>query len=167
METALWILFAAMAFALSFEFDKDIEIYKFNATGWPRFILILTVLAALGHLYTSWRDIGAGSPVAADDDSQTEASGRLSVIAMLVLPLVYAWLLQDVGFYLLTPIFIFLLLWLTGERRWQALLSVTVALYGFLLLVFARWLFLNLPIGTAEPFYSMSNWFLELIRTGV
>lgn len=169
LETALWIIFAVVAYALSFEFDKDIEIYKFNATGWPRVILILTVLAALGHLITSWREISAGRSVI---DEELEPlgggtwSGRLQVFGMLLLPLIYAYFLQDIGFYILTPIFIFLLLLFAGERRWKFLVGITVLLYAFLLLIFARLLFLNLPIGTAEPFYSISNWWLEIIRIG-
>jgi hypothetical protein len=169
LETALWILFAVIAYTLSFEFDKEIEIYKFNATGWPRAVLILTVLAALGHLITSWRDIAAGRAVVDDELEPLGGgtwSGRLQVFGMLLLPLAYAYLLQDVGFYILTPIFIFLLLLLAGERRWKFLIGITVVLYFLLLLIFARLLFLNLPIGTAEPFYSISNWWLEIIRIG-
>lgn len=168
-ETALWILFAAIGYALSFEFDKDIEIYKFNATGWPRVVLILTVLAALGHLVTSWRDISAGASVVDEEQEPLGGGtwgGRIRVISLLVLPLIYAYLLQDVGFYILTPFFILGLLLLAGERRIKYLLGITVVLYGFLLLIFARLLFLNLPIGTAEPFYSISNWWLEIIRIG-
>ena len=168
IETALWIIFAVVAYVLSFDFDKDIEIYRFNATGWPRVILILTILAALGHWINSWRDIehGVALPGGDDDAGDTSSGARWSMLAMLVLPLVYAYLLQDVGFYILTPIFIALILFIAGERRWKVLLTVSVALYVFLLLLFARWLFLNLPIGTAEPFYSVSNWFLEIIRIG-
>ena len=85
---------------------------------------------------------------------------------MLILPLVYAYLLQAVGFYILTPIFIFAILFIAGERRPKMLIGVTVVLYLLLLLLFARWLFLNLPIGTTEPFYSISNELLNIIRIG-
>jgi hypothetical protein len=169
IETALWIIFAVVAYALSFEFDKDIETYKFNATGWPRVVLILTVLAALGHLLTSWRDVEANMALAraeAAERGETDWSGRLRVLAMLILPLIYAYLLQDVGFYILTPFFIFLILFIGGERRIKWLLGVTFVLYGLLLFIFARLLFLNLPIGTAQPFYNISNWMLEIIRIG-
>jgi hypothetical protein len=169
IETALWIIFAVVAYSLSFDFDQNIETYKFNATGWPRVVLFLIVLAAIGHLFTSWRDVEANIAAAkasGGEIGQTTWGGRLRVLAMLILPLVYAYLLQDVGFYILTPIFIFLILLIGGERRIKWLLGITFALYGFLLFIFARLLFLNLPIGTAQPFYNISNWMLEIIRIG-
>ena len=47
-EAAFWLLLAIVFFAVSFSFNQPIEIYKFGATGWPRVILFLMALIALG-----------------------------------------------------------------------------------------------------------------------
>ncbi|MEC9011402.1 MAG: tripartite tricarboxylate transporter TctB family protein, partial [SAR324 cluster bacterium] len=54
VETLVWLLTAVVFFVYSFEFNQEIEIYKFGATGWPRVILGLFLLVTLGnfiHLY--------------------------------------------------------------------------------------------------------------------
>ena len=56
VEVAFWLLIAAIFFSVSFNFNQPIEIYKFGATGWPRVILILIGLAALGNLYHSLKN---------------------------------------------------------------------------------------------------------------
>ncbi len=49
-EVVFWIGFAALAYYFSFEFDQEIEIYLFGASGWPRVVIALIVLAALCQL---------------------------------------------------------------------------------------------------------------------
>ena len=44
IETAIWLLFFVVFFIASFEFNQPIEIYKFGATGWPRTILLLSLI---------------------------------------------------------------------------------------------------------------------------
>ncbi|NDA08918.1 MAG: tripartite tricarboxylate transporter TctB family protein, partial [Alphaproteobacteria bacterium] len=56
VETGIWIFIFALFFAYSFEFNKEIEIYKFGATGWPRSILFLLILVGMGNLYYAWNN---------------------------------------------------------------------------------------------------------------
>ena len=39
IESTVWVSLVILLFAFSFEFDKEIEIYKFGAAGWPRAVL--------------------------------------------------------------------------------------------------------------------------------
>ena len=48
VETAIWFVIVAVFFGFSFEFDQPIEIYEFGATGWPRVVLLMLLLAAIG-----------------------------------------------------------------------------------------------------------------------
>jgi hypothetical protein len=170
LEAGLWIGFALFAFIYSFEFNKDIETYRFNATGWPRMVLVLIVLAALAHLFQIYRDsalqevAGEGESDAGSDAASRTPGRRLRLLAMLTLPLVYAYLLAPVGFYVLTPIFIFLLLLLAEERRWRYLISVSLGIYAALVFVFGKLLYLSLPVGNVQIFYDFSNWLLTFIQ---
>ncbi len=50
VEVLLWLLLAALLYAWSFDFDREIEIYKFGASAWPRVIILLIAIAAIGQL---------------------------------------------------------------------------------------------------------------------
>ena len=50
VETSVWIAIISVFFAFSFEFDQEIEIYIFGATGWPRAVLGILLLVVLGIL---------------------------------------------------------------------------------------------------------------------
>ena len=168
IETGLWIALAVLAFVFSQSFAQNIEIYRFNATGWPRAIIVLILIAIAANLYQTWRH-GSESRVMLgnDGEEETQPLTPLSIArigTMLLLPIVYAFLLPTVGFYILTPLFIFALLLLMGERRPVTLALVTFGIYGLLVFFFGKLLYLNLPVGTWQPAYDFSNWFLTVIR---
>lgn len=58
IEAALWLSLAVFLYARSFGFDREIEIYKFGASGWPRAVLLLIVIAAVGQLAYNWKTGG-------------------------------------------------------------------------------------------------------------
>ena len=78
VEAVLWLGMVLILYIYSFEFDKEIEIYKFGASAWPRTILLLIAVAAIGQLATQWlRGDGAASSMigqASDDGSGEVAS---------------------------------------------------------------------------------------------
>ncbi len=168
-EVGFWLALAAGAFALTFNFNQELDIYRFGADGWPRAVVFIIIVSVLGQAYHDWRfgkrhhetedeadDDGAG------DSRDVTYYGRMG--AALGLPIVYALLLPAVGFYVTTPFFIAAFLYAAGERRWKWLVLVTVCLYVGLVFAFARLFYIGLPVGTAQPFYDISNWLLVLIR---
>jgi hypothetical protein len=168
VEAGLWIAFAIFAYIYTFEFDKDIETYRFNATGWPRGVLLCIVLAALAHVYQVYRDrsTAAGRDAFDAQEADEEEGPRQywRLFAMLGLPVVYAFLLEPIGFYALTPVFILLFLILAEERRWPYLIGISLGLYAILVFVFGKLLYLSLPVGNVQIFYDFSNWILTVIR---
>lgn len=100
VEAALWLTLVVVLYVYSFEFDKEIEIYKFGASAWPRTILLLIAIAAIGQLATQWKrgDGGSDSMIgqASDDGSEdTDDSDHHSVrwyiwtFFLLAIPFVY------------------------------------------------------------------------------
>ena len=47
VEAVIWFLIVAIFFGYSFEFNQKIEIYEFGATGWPRVVIFMLLLAAV------------------------------------------------------------------------------------------------------------------------
>ena len=50
VEAAIFLGIVAVFYGFSFEFNQDIEIYRFGATAWPRVVIFLLLVAALGNL---------------------------------------------------------------------------------------------------------------------
>lgn len=104
VEAVLWLVLAAFLYAYSFGFDRDIEIYKFGAVGWPRALLLLVTIAAVGQLAYHWKAgagdrAASGMPDAASDDR--DAAPRHATLQwylwtffLLSLPLAYLLLPQ-------------------------------------------------------------------------
>jgi hypothetical protein len=228
VEAGLWLSLCLFLFVYSFEFDRDIEIYKFGATAWPRTIILLMVIAALGQLAHHWLKgdeatsdfIGAaaddGSEEAAHEAHNEGLGWYLSTLALLsipfiymrvpdwiasqigtdgtglhliriicaviltaiiiyylrihrvrvalVLPLFFAALLEDFGFYSLAPLFIVGVMYMFGERRPKWMLSIMALIYGLLLLFFVKVLYVGLPVGNIRPFYDIGSWVVTVLQ---
>jgi len=228
VEAALWLSLCLFLYIYSFEFDRNIEIYKFGATAWPRAIILLMAIAAIGQLAHHWyKGDEASSDIisAAVDDGAEEAAHEahnegfkwyLSTIGLLAIPFVYmrvpdwiaaafgagadglhllriavaailtavvvyfirlhrvrvtlmlplffAALLEDFGFYTLAPFFIVGIMYLFGERRPKPMLLVMALIYGLLLMLFVNILFVGLPVGNIRPFYDIGSWVVTVLQ---
>lgn len=228
VEAALWLSLCLFLYIYSFEFDQNIEIYKFGATAWPRAIILLMAIAALGQLAQQWQrgdEATSGFVGAAADDGAEEAAHEahneglkwyLSTLALLsipfiymrlpdwiasligadgsdlhllriicaviltavivyylrihrvrvalVLPLFFAALLEDFGFYTLAPFFIIGVMFMFGERRPGWMLSIMGLIYGLLLLLFVKILYVGLPVGNIRPFYDFGSWVVTILQ---
>ncbi len=173
LELAFWLALAGIAYGFSFEFSREIEMYKFGAAGWPRLVILMIVLTAFAQLFSVIRGAEShartgfasaqGSIFDAVREHGTGFAIRLSLT--LALPLVFAGLLQYVGYYTTAPLFLAGYLYLTGERRIKWLIAVPFGIYAVLTVLFTRFLYVGLPIGYWHPFYDFSNWLIVLLRS--
>ena len=228
VEAALWLTLCLFLYVFSFEFDKDIEIYKYGASAWPRTIILLIAIAAIGqliHHYFKGDQVSSEMISAAVDDGAEEAAHEahhenlkwyLSTLGLLAIPFVYmlvpdwiaaglsleatglhitriivaailtviivyyiashrvrialtlplffAALLQDFGFYTLAPFFIIAVMFVFGERRWKPMVAVMCLLYGILMLMFVNILYVGLPTGNIRPFYDIGTWIVTVLQ---
>ncbi len=170
IETTFWLGFALFAYAFSFSFDREIEIYRFGAAGWPRAVILLLVLAAVCQLAQSLlrpedpREEAEAEPGPSEPAAAREHGYLARVALTLLLPLIYASILDYTGFYVTTPLFLALYLFVIGERRIKFLILVPLFIYLLLLLFFTKLLFVNLPVGNWHPFYDISHWLLVQLR---
>ncbi len=90
------------------------------------------------------------------------ASHRVRIA--LTLPLFFAALLQDFGFYTLAPFFIVAVMFVFGERRWKPMIAIMCVLYGILLTMFVNILYVGLPTGNIRPFYDIGTWVVTVLQ---
>jgi hypothetical protein len=228
VEAGFWLGLCLFLYVYSFEFDKNIEIYKFGASGWPRAIILLMAIAAIGqliHHYLKGDETSSQIISAAVDDGSEEAAHEahhetvkwyLSTFALLAIPFIYmrvpewiagtaepgdaglhtarlivaailiaivvyfirhhrvrvalmfplffAALLEDFGFYTLAPFFIVGVMYLFGERRTKPMLLILALIFGFMLTMFVKILYVGLPVGNIEPFYSIGSWVVTVLQ---
>ncbi len=166
-EVFVWIAFAAFAYAMSFTFDREIEMYKFGAAGWPRVVIGLIVVAAVGQFL---QNLKAGRPTGHQDTGdfvKSSQHGPQFYVRMgitLALPIVYASLLNGTGYYFTTPLFLAAYLYMTGVRQVRPLILVPLVIYVVVTFTFTRILYVGLPTGYWPGFYDFSNWLIVLIR---
>jgi hypothetical protein len=168
IEAIFWLALAVIFFSVSFQFNQPIEIYKFGATGWPRVILFLTAVVAIGNFYQAYTKgaVAQKGRVGASEEAETvhykSFSQYLQTAWLLILPLIYAVTLKPVGFYCGTPFFIALIMVAWGERRVSFIIYNTLIIYGLLLLLFMVVLNAPLPQGNVSPFYDVSAFILRM-----
>ncbi|MEM6941442.1 MAG: tripartite tricarboxylate transporter TctB family protein [Pseudomonadota bacterium] len=165
IEAAIFLLIVAVFYGFSFEFNQPIEIYRFGATAWPRVVIFLLLIAALGNLWYQYKHGSASQATIGQSDDEADLSepGALPrIIAVLLTPFVFAMLLKPVGIYFSAPFFIALIIWLFGERRWKATLVMTALIYVIFIGLFLVILNAPLPQGNTSPFYDFSAWILTL-----
>lgn len=166
IEGAVFLFIVALFYGFSFQFNQPIEIYRFGATAWPRVVLLLLLLATLGNLWFQYRNGSASQATigqGAQDEVDLSTPGlKLRILMVLLTPFVFAWLLKPVGIYFSAPFFIAAVIWLFGERRWKAILVMTLVIYCLFIGLFLVILNAPLPQGNVSPFYDFSAWILTL-----
>ena len=169
IEGFVFLLIVAVFYAYSFEFNQVIEIYIFGATAWPRVVIGLLLIATMGNLYHQYKNGSAAQSglvgMVGADENPTDFGNRstlLRMIAVLLTPFIFAWLLKPVGIYFSAPFFIAIIMLLFGERRWKSILIVTSVIYVIFLGLFLVVLNAPLPQGNMSPFYDFSAWILKM-----
>ena len=168
IEAIVWLVIISIFYAYSFEFNQEIEIYRFGATAWPRVVILLLLLAMMGNLYYQFKHGSAaqGSQLGQSDNDEgadfRDMTTTLRMMAVLFTPFLFAWLLRPVGIYFSAPFFIAAVMLLFGERRWKAILTMTAIIYVIFIGLFLVILNAPLPQGNVSPFYDFSAWMLTM-----
>lgn len=166
-EVGIWLVIVGVAYGFTLEFDRDIEMYRFGAAGWPRLIILLIALGAFGQFLQDLRkaqDKPAAERGERDPAVEHDWYFFVRMGLTLALPVVYASLLQGMGFYFLTPFFLIGYLYLTGEHRVVPLILVPLVIFGVITFIFTRLLYVGLPVGYWPGFYDFGNWVIIMAR---
>ncbi len=165
VEAVVFLLIIAIFYGFSFEFNQPIEIYRFGATAWPRVIIGILLLATLGNIWFQYKYGSSSQSTIGKSDDVADFSDRSTITRMAVVlltPFIFAWLLKPVGIYFSAPFFIAAIMWLFGERRWKAIIIMTIVIYVLFIGLFLVILNAPLPQGNVSPFYDFSAWILKM-----
>ena len=153
IEGAGWLLFVIFAFIYTFQFDDPLPVYDLGPAFWPRIVLAIMFIAAVGMLYPIVRHYRGSSSrmdqTTTNQDDVLERSMQIRIALLFILPIFYTYLIHKMGFLLVTPFFLCGYMWLMGVRRWSTLAIMTVSIYAAIVLVFVKLIFTYLPTGLA------------------
>ena len=167
VEWLIWLAIAWFFYQQTAHFDETIGSYRYGATGWPRALAVCVAIGATGQMLYRLLVRETASPVAAAPAEATSWATWAQRGAILALPLVWLWFVPLIGFYVATPIFVLALLLVLEVRSVRALLGVTAIVYGLVLLIFTRYFYVGLPIGSLDGFYEVNDWIVATARWGV
>ena len=172
IEWLIWVLFAGILYSQTEIFNQPIAEYKFGASGWPRVICLAVVLGAtcqfIFQLLVVLRDKTLSSNEnSASAKNESNISQIFQRFGIFIFPLIYLYFIPSIGFYILTPIFILILLLLLEVRKLVAILTVIAIVYGLTLVIFTRFFYVALPTGSLEFFYNINNVIISFARLGL
>lgn len=129
--------------------------------AWPKLILVLMLAAAAWGAVASVLRGGKSEPGKDAEADEAEALMRLPEIhpyrvwAAVGATLVYLVLLPLLGFFLVTIVYSFAMMWLGGFRRPMAAALLSAGIGLFFMFIFMRVVYVALPLGVA-PFDQVS-----------
>jgi hypothetical protein len=157
LEPLAWILLATAALLLTRNFDISQPNFKLGPAFWPRAILIGIIVAALVLAMTKlFMRQSDPDEFVAMQVSRSDSKVSLQLLVIFALPLVYTYAIHMFGFYLITPVFVPVLMFALGLRSWRLLLFVTAGLYVGLVTLFVWLMFTPLPQGIGY-FYTLNG----------
>ena len=171
-EWLFWALLAGILWAQTGAFSEEIAEYEFGADGWPKMVILGIFIGATGQAILKWLDPNKGQ---SDGESGHMVSGAKEVswqkmgqkVAIFGLPLCYLWAMHRIGFFVASPLFIALYLYVLEVRNWRHLLGVTLIVLALIFFVFVRLFYVAVPVGAWEAFYSINNEIITYIRIGL
>lgn len=171
VESACWLVFCVVAFALTYQFDEPLPMFELGAAFWPRVMLIGIAAAALvmmiGSILTKDGDnTDSVQQTSADSSHSVSAQTwreRGRIVLVFLVPILFVYAMHKLGFLLVAPFFLAAYMYLFGVRRWVPLVSVTVGVYAAVVVIFVKLIFTPLPQG-AGVFYTINGHLLGLLQ---
>ena len=171
IEAVAWLIFGLWAFAQTFDFDGPLPTFELGAAFWPRLVIGGVILSAVVLLVVSYvARAKASAPmtearldVITDELPEDAAHVTKKTLAVFAVPLIYVYAIHQLGFLLITPLFLFGYMYLLGVRRWRTLIAVTAGVYAGIVLIFVKLIFTPLPQG-AGYFHSLNGQLMGLLQ---
>ena len=136
-----FLIASAYLFYLAFEFRGAFVMIR-QGVGPDFFPKVFTALMMFLGLWLIYKAVKRGG--VSEFEKVANPQNLWITLAFMI---VYAFLLEIVGFVVLTPIWIAAYMFAIGMRRWKWLLGATVIFSVFLILVFPTLMLIPLPRG--------------------
>jgi hypothetical protein len=135
---------------------KGHEIYgKLGPGFWPKFILICMMILSLWIAVDAFR---ARKKAKKFSDLPKSVDSRIRFLSALILIIAYFFLMNIIGFVILTPFFLIAFMILLGEKSWPWMIGLSIGMTVLIILAFTQAMYVPLPRG-AGIFHKFSVFF--------
>lgn len=167
-EWLFWIVLIGLYYQQTGFFDKEISNYDFGAAGWPRAVCLAAMVGATFQLALQIRSYRSGLVQDGGEAEKTTITPRQWAhrLSIFCWPFVFLYFTPILGAYVSIPLFVAGLLILLGVRSVTSIALVTFIVYGLTLLIFTRFFFVALPVGSEYLFYDINVAIIEFARIG-
>lgn len=86
-----------------------------------------------------------------DTPVKSRIGGRLLIIVLLILTAIYLVAMDVLGFVISTPIYLFVMLFVLGMRRYALMILISLSTTVVVFLIFRTVMYLSLPGGIFDP----------------
>jgi len=138
------IFFALSIFYMSRQLTED-------AAGWPGFFAYLLIFLSIGLIIET---IYKSKKAETDENGQKKQQSidliEKNLVYTVVLSIAYLFIMEHIGFLIVTPIYLAILMWLLQYRSIKSLLSVSIGATVIIVLIFQYLLGVPIPQGILE-----------------
>ena len=171
----LWIVFGAVGVFMTLDYMGPLPSFELGAAFWPQTILVGIILVSAFQIIFTFMlgthsdSENVGSLTDTDTQNLNEQVGEVSsvsrskMLAIFVLPLIYVYGMHQFGFFLVTPLFLPLYMYVMGVKEVKKLFFVSTGVYASIIFLFVNLVFTPLPQG-AGFFHSLNGQFLALFQ---
>ena len=173
--SVLWIIFGAVGVFMTLDYMGPLPSFELGAAFWPQTILAGIILVSAFQIFSTLifgiHSSQENIDSLADTDTQnlnekvgeSSNSTRSKMLAIFGLPLVYVYGMHQFGFFLVTPLFLPLYMYVMGVKEVKKLFFVSTGVYASIIFLFVNLVFTPLPQG-AGFFHSLNGQFLALFQ---
>jgi len=122
--------------------DPGAELGFFSPRVFPKFIIIIIAGLSVILGFSAIKN-GASDSVKSRDN----VDAFLNAGGVLLVGFIYIYLLEWVGYYISTPLILFVLLWFFGARSWVKIIMATILTTAVLSIFFGKVLKVMMPAG--------------------
>ena len=154
VPSVLWIVFGAVGVFMTLDYMGPLPSFELGAAFWPQTILAgIILVSAFQIIFTLIFGVHSGQEnigSLADTDSknlneqvgESSSSTRSKMLAIFLLPLVYVYGMHQFGFFMVTPIFLPLYMYVMGVREIKKLFFVSAGVYASIIFLFTSVIFI-------------------------
>ena len=111
------------------------------------FLVIVGVVLAVRQLL-HWSELtGHLVPEEGQEDEKGYPATWVRAFGIILLSVLWAWLLNPLGFLIATPLYLFLSSWVMGERSWGSIIAFSVIFAVSIWVIFGPILGIRFPLG--------------------
>ena len=137
----LSVIFLILSAGITERFPNPADI---GPAAFPQLLLGLIIILAVLQIISALR-LRHKLKASGEEGAEYVFENKLAKLSGVALMLLYGYLMPILGFFITTPVAVFCMMYIIGNRKWIQMISVTAGFTVFAYVVFVMFLRVSLP----------------------